>query len=124
MIREVSRILEEEPRLEAVALSEGQRKLSIATLGPDDDHRLADRVSQAVAEGLPDCGHLTAEGVCPACGAKPGTQVQGSRVVVKEVLGSTLIEKQTCYDGHFVLEMDCAQVAAVCSARAQAVRAR
>ena len=96
VIREVSRILEEEPRLEAVALSEGQRKLSIATLGPDDDHRLADRVSQAVAEGLPDCGHLTAEGVCPACGAKPGTQVQGSRVVVKEVLGSTLIEKQTC----------------------------
>ena len=96
MIREVSRILEEEPRLEAVALGESQRKLAIATLGPDDDHRLADRVSQAVAQGMADCGHLTEGGVCSACGGKPSTQVRSSRVVVKEVLGSTLIEKQTC----------------------------
>ncbi len=96
VIREVSRILEEEPRLEAVALSEGQRKLSIATLGPDHDHRLADRISQAVAEGKADCGHLTQAGVCSVCGDKPATQVRSSRVVVKDVLGSTLIEKQTC----------------------------
>ena len=96
MIREVSRILEEEPRLEAVALGESQRKLAIATLGPDDDHRLADRVSQAIAQGMTDCGHLTEGGVCSACGGKPSTQVRSSRVVVKEVLGSTLIEKQTC----------------------------
>ncbi|MGA7393560.1 MAG: cation-translocating P-type ATPase [Terrimicrobiaceae bacterium] len=96
MIREVSRILEEEPRLEAVALGESQRKLAIATLGPDDDHRLADRVSQAIAQGMEDCGHLTEGGVCSACGGKPSTQVRSSRVVVKEVLGSTLIEKQTC----------------------------
>ena len=96
MIREVSRILEEEPRLEAVALGESQRKLAIATLGPDDDHRLADRVSQAIAQGMTDCGHLTEGGVCSACGGRPSTQVRSSRVVVKEVLGSTLIEKQTC----------------------------
>jgi Zn2+/Cd2+-exporting ATPase len=74
VIREVSRILEEEPRLEAVALSENQRKLSIATLGPDEDHRLADRVSQAVAEGMADCGHLTQAGVCLVCGGKPAAQ--------------------------------------------------
>ena len=96
MISEVSRILEEEPRLEAVALSEDRQRLSIATLGPDDDNRLADRVSQAVAEGMADCGHLSEAGVCSACGGKPSTQVRSSRVVVKEVLGSTLIEKQTC----------------------------
>jgi hypothetical protein len=46
VISEVSRILEEEPRLEAVALSEQRQKLSIATLGRDDDNRLA-------AESLP-----------------------------------------------------------------------
>ena len=96
VIREVSRILEEEPCLEAVALSENQRKLSIATLGPDEDHRLAGHVSQAVAEGMADCGHLTQAGVCSVCGGKPAAQVGSSRVVVKEVLGSTLIEKQTC----------------------------
>jgi Cd2+/Zn2+-exporting ATPase len=96
VIREVSRILEEEPRLEAVALSENQRKLAIATLGLDDDHRLADRVSQAVAEGMADCGHLTGEGVCSACGGKPAAQIGSARVVLKDVLGSTLIEKQTC----------------------------
>jgi hypothetical protein len=96
VISEVSRILQEEPRLEAVALSEDRQRLSIATLGPDDNNRLADRVSQAVAEGMADCGHLSEAGVCSACGEKPSTQVRGSRVVVKEVLGNTLIEKQTC----------------------------
>jgi Zn2+/Cd2+-exporting ATPase len=96
VIREVSRILEEEPRLEAVALSENQRKLSIATLGPDEDHRLADRVSQAVAEGLADCGHLTQAGLCSVCGGNPAAQVRSSRVVVNDVPDSTLIEKQTC----------------------------
>jgi hypothetical protein len=54
VIREVSKILEEEPCLEAVALSQDQRKLSIATLGPDHDHRLADRVSRAVSAAVPD----------------------------------------------------------------------
>jgi Cd2+/Zn2+-exporting ATPase len=96
VIREVSKILEEEPCLEAVALSQDQQKLSIATLGPDHDHRLADRVSRAVSATLPDCGHLTSDGMCSVCGDRPGTQVSSSRVVVKDVLGSTLVEKQTC----------------------------
>ena len=96
VIREVSKILDEEPCLEAVALSQDQEKLSIATLGPDHDHRLADRVSRAVSTALPDCGQLTADGVCSVCGERPGTQVGSSRVVAKDVLGSTLVEKQTC----------------------------
>ena len=96
VIREVSKILEEEPCLEAVALSPDQQKLSIATLGPDHDHRLADRVSRAVSTALPECAHLTKAGVCSVCGERPGTQVGSSRVVVKDVLGSTLVEKQTC----------------------------
>ena len=96
VIREVSRILDEEPWLEAVALSQDQEKLSIATLGFDHNHRLADRVSRAVSTALPDCGRLSRDGVCSVCGERPGTQVGSSRVVVKDVLGNTLVEKQTC----------------------------
>jgi Cd2+/Zn2+-exporting ATPase len=96
VIREVSKILDEEPCLEAVALSQDQEKLSIATVGFDHNHRLADRVSRAVSTALPDCGRLSRDGVCGVCGERLGTQVGSSRVVVKDVLGSTLVEKQTC----------------------------
>lgn len=96
VIREVSKILGEEPQLEAVALSAPEKKLSIATLGEDRDERLAGRVSQAVGEGIGHCGELAADGRCVACGGKPSGQVEGPRVVVKSVLGNTLIEKQTC----------------------------
>jgi Zn2+/Cd2+-exporting ATPase len=34
--------------------------------------------------------------VCSVCGEKPGAQVGSARVVVKDVLGSTLVEKQRC----------------------------
>lgn len=96
VIREVSKILDEEPRLEAVALSEEERKLSIATLGNDENNRLADRVAQAVADGAENCGQLAPDGTCPACGDKPASQVKNTRIVVKEIQGHTLIEKQTC----------------------------
>lgn len=96
IIREVSRILGEEPGLEAVALSGREKKLSIATLGGDKDARLAGRVSGAVEAGPEHCGEVSADGHCAVCGEKPSGQVQGSRVVVKSVLGNTLIEKQTC----------------------------
>ena len=96
IIREVSRILDEEPRLEAVALSAEDHKLSIATLGGDEDDRLAGRVSEAVSEGASECGQLSADGSCAVCGGKPSAQVASSRVVVKTVHGSMLIEKQTC----------------------------
>ena len=96
VIREVSKILAEEPRLEAVALSAHDKKLSIATLGGDENDRLAGRVSQAVSEGEEECGQLTLDGNCAVCGEKPAGQIQGSRVVLKTIHGSTLIEKQTC----------------------------
>ncbi len=96
VIREVSKILAQEPRLEAVALSAHDKKLSMATLGRDENGRLAGRVSQAVSEGEEACGQLTPEGNCSACGEKPVGQIHGARVVVKTVHGSTLIEKQTC----------------------------
>jgi hypothetical protein len=45
---------------------------------------------------MEDCGHLTEAGVCSACGGKPAEKVGSSRILVKDVLGSMLIEKQTC----------------------------
>ena len=96
VIREVSKILAEEPRLEAVALSAHDKKLSIATLGRDENDRLAGRISQAVSEGEDACGQLTLDGNCAVCGEKPASQIQGARVVLKTIHGSTLIEKQTC----------------------------
>jgi len=96
IIREVSRILDEEPGLEAVALSVEDRKLSIATLGGDQEARLAGRVSEAVGEGAAECGQLSVDGTCAVCGGRPASQVSSARVVVKTVHGNTLIEKQTC----------------------------
>jgi Cd2+/Zn2+-exporting ATPase len=65
-------------------------------LGPDEGHRLADRVSEVIANRSADSGNLTAADVCAVCGASPSARVKSSRVVVKDVFGSTLIEKQTC----------------------------
>jgi Cd2+/Zn2+-exporting ATPase len=96
IVREVSRILEEEPRLEAVALSAEEGKLSIATLGGDEGDRLAERVSDAVSEGAAECGQISARGSCSACAGHPSAQVASPRVVVKSVNGSLLIEKHTC----------------------------
>lgn len=96
VVREVARLLDEEPQLEAVALRPDDHRLSMATLGSDPDGRLAGRVAEAVGEGVASCGHLSPDGVCTACGGHPGAQVESPRVVVKNILGSTLIEKQTC----------------------------
>ena len=104
-----------------MALSEDQRRLSIATLGPDEGHRLADRVSEVIANRSADCGHLTAAGVCAACGASPSARVKRSRVVVKDVFGSTLIEKQTCPTAISFWRWIAGKVAEIRSARASSI---
>ncbi len=48
--KQVARLLEEEPQLEAVAFQPKNQLLSIATLGADRGRRIGDRVSEAVAE--------------------------------------------------------------------------
>ncbi len=94
--RDVARLLEEEPQLEAVAFQPKNQLLSIATLGTDRGNRLAGRVTEAVAERERQCGILDASGICAQCGEAPARKVGDANVVVKDVLGSTVIEKLTC----------------------------
>ncbi len=96
MYRKVARLMTEEPQLEAVAFQPKNHLLSIATLGDDRSRRIASRVSDAVAEREQGCGVLDARGNCEQCGEPPSRQVGTANVVVKDVLGSTVIEKLTC----------------------------
>ena len=96
----VTRVLSEEPRLEAVAFERKSRKLAMATLGDDPGQRLARRVAEALEDQRAGsrCSVADANGHCAECGAVIDTRTAGGsgRVVVKSVLGHTLIEKQTC----------------------------
>ena len=100
-VENLARVLAEEPRLEAIAFAERDRKLAIATFGDDPGARLAQRVSDAVAGQEPGsaCGQPGPDGACARCGATVEARTGQSghaRVVVKQVMGNTLIERQTC----------------------------
>src|SRR4051794_9816302 len=94
--KQVARLLAEEPQLEAVAFQPKNHLLSIATLGDDRGQRIGDRVSGVVAGREEQCGILDANGICEQCGEPPSRKVGDANVVVKDVLGSTVIEKLTC----------------------------
>jgi Cd2+/Zn2+-exporting ATPase len=97
VVENVARILAEEPRLEAVAFEAKTRKLAMAILGADTGERLARRVADAVNQPSGSrCGMAEADGSCSQCGAQIGSRAASGRVVVKQVFGNTLIEKQTC----------------------------
>lgn len=96
-VTNVARVLAEEPRLEAVAYQTSGRKLAMATLGIDPGARLARRVSEAVHQPAGSrCGIVAANGSCEECGEPVDSRARQRSVVVKQVLGNTLIEKQTC----------------------------
>ena len=94
--KQVARLLAEEPQLEAVAFQPKNELLSIATLGGDRGRRIGNRVSEVVADREEQCGILDARGNCEQCGEPPSRKVGDANVVVKDVLGSTVIEKLTC----------------------------
>jgi Cd2+/Zn2+-exporting ATPase len=94
--KSVARLLTEEPQLEAVAFEAKNRKLSIATIGRDSGARIGDRVREAVAERVTQCGLLDDKGLCTECGESPTQKVGDANVVVKTVHGNTVIEKLTC----------------------------
>ncbi len=100
VVENVARVLAEEPRLEAVVFEAKTRKLAMATLGTDPGDRLARRVAEAVHHQPhgSGCGVADSNGNCAQCGTSMDWRAAGSggRVVVKQVFGNTLIEKQTC----------------------------
>jgi len=85
----------EEPQLEAVAFNPTARRLSIATLGRDQDGHLARRVSEAMLASHEPCPHFHPE-KCEVCGVSAENLPGHSRVVVSEKLGTTLVRKVTC----------------------------
>ena len=96
-VENIARVLAEEPRLEAVAFETRRRKLAMATLGDDPGRRLAQRVEDALNQPANSrCAVTDANGHCTQCGESMEVRLQQSRVVVKQVMGNTLIEKQTC----------------------------
>ncbi|MDQ2658833.1 MAG: heavy metal translocating P-type ATPase [Verrucomicrobiota bacterium] len=94
--KQVARLIAEEPQLEAVAFQPRNKLLSVATLGDDRGRRIGSRVSEVVAGREEQCGILDAQGNCEQCGQTPSSKVGNANVVVKDVLGSTVIEKLTC----------------------------
>ncbi len=99
VVENVARVLSEEPRLEAVAFEAKTRKLAMATLGADPGDRLARRVAEAMHQPAGSgCGVADGTGNCVQCGSPMDSRAaqSGGRVVVKQVFGNTLIEKQTC----------------------------
>ncbi len=89
-------MLTEEPQLEAVAFQPKNQLLSIATIGNDSGKRISHRVSEAVAERQQQCGILDDRGNCEQCGEPPARKFGDANVVIKDVHGSTVIEKLTC----------------------------
>lgn len=96
LLGEIARTLAEEPRLEAVALRKKTREISVATLGADAGGRLAGKVRDAIAGSKSHCGDLTPDGACSICHRRPADFGGGGKIVVKQFLGDTLIEKSTC----------------------------
>jgi hypothetical protein len=89
-VARLAALLQEEPRLEAVAFNPSTRRLSIATLGGDKDGYLARRVTEAMLASHEPCPHYRPEG-CGVCGVKAEAMPGGARILVSEKLGTTLV---------------------------------
>jgi Cd2+/Zn2+-exporting ATPase len=94
-ISRLSELLEQEPRLEAVAFNPSSKRLSIATLGGDRDGHLAARVSEVMLGSHEPCPHYNPQR-CQVCGVSAERFPGSSRVVVSEKFGTTLVRKTTC----------------------------
>jgi Cd2+/Zn2+-exporting ATPase len=94
-VARLAALLQEEPRLEAVAFNPSTRRLSIATLGGDKDGYLARRVTETMLASHEPCPHYHPEG-CDVCGIRAETSPGGARILVSEKLGTTLVRKATC----------------------------
>lgn len=94
-VARLAALLQEEPRLEAVAFNPSTRRLSIATLGGDKDGHLARRVTEAMLASHEPCAHYRPEG-CGICGVRAESAPGAGRILVSEKLGTTLVRKATC----------------------------
>ena len=94
-VARLAALLHEEPRLEAVAFNPATHRLSIATLGRDQDGRLAQGVTDALREKFPPCPHA-GENPCTVCAVGREEQPGSARLLISEKFGTTLLRKATC----------------------------
>ena len=96
--RAVTRVLAEEPTLEAVTLDRARKTISLATLGRTDVAKLTERVSatiQASEESQTACQLLSGTGDCSTC-ESPLTEQERQNITIKHENGATTIARVTC----------------------------
>ncbi|MBI1842295.1 MAG: cation-translocating P-type ATPase [Verrucomicrobia bacterium] len=95
LVEGVARILEKEPRVEAVTVRPGDASVSIATLGRREDPDLNERVKGLLAEmragdGAETCGLLTGKGDCSVCDNPPHESVRAQIHITQNPHATTL----------------------------------
>jgi len=100
LARSVVNTLAEEPALEAVTIDRAHQTISVATLGPADVGKLAERIRAEfeAAQSAPaerHCSLLAGEGDCSSCEAPLSSQ-ERQRIVIKHDGESTTIARITC----------------------------
>jgi Zn2+/Cd2+-exporting ATPase len=97
--RAVTRVLAEEPALEAVTLDRARNTISVATLGRTDVTKLTERVSakiQAAEESkAAACQLLRGSGNCSTC-ESPLNDQERKNITIKHEHGATTIARVTC----------------------------
>ena len=95
----MTRVLAEEPTLEAVTLDRARNTISVATLGRTDVTKLTERVSakiQAAEESkAAACQLLSGSGNCATC-ESPLNEQERQNITIKHEHGATTIARVTC----------------------------
>jgi len=100
LARSVVDALAEEPGLEAVTIDRAQQKISLATLGRADVHRLTERITtqfetaQAVSAER-HCSLLTGRSDCATCDA-PLSEAERQKIIIRTKGDATTIARATC----------------------------
>jgi Cd2+/Zn2+-exporting ATPase len=100
LARSVARVLEQEPRLEAVTLDRSKHTISVATLGTTDVPRLTERVTASIREVQQartehPCGLMSGDGDCETCEA-PLSGAAQKAITIKREGPATTIARVTC----------------------------
>ena len=101
LVEGVARILETEPRVEAVTVRPGDASFSIATLGKREDPALNERVKGLLAEmrssdrGTEPCGLLSGKGDCSVCDHPPH-EAKRAQIQITQNPHATTLARVSC----------------------------
>ncbi|WP_050785784.1 heavy metal translocating P-type ATPase [Pedosphaera parvula] len=100
LARAVSRVLADEPALEAVTVNRVERTISVATLGKADVPRLTQKISETIEQAEAEaeriaCGLISGDGDCTGCSV-PLDAREKQAVSIKQEGPLTTIARITC----------------------------